>query len=142
MDKLVIDASVAVKWFFSEPFSTEARRVLDGYTKGSFSFCAPDLINAELGNTIWKKQLFQGLLEEDAQQILEKFSKLPITFVPTSALLTDAYRLAVTHRRSVYDAMYLALSVRESCGLLTADERFVNAVSGSFPNIVSLANWQ
>ena len=142
MDKLVIDASVAVKWFLSEPFSTEARKVLDSYTRGSLSFHAPDLINAEFGNTIWKKQLFQGLAATDAQQILHEFANLPINFVPTSELLNNAYKLAAIHRRSVYDAMYLALSVRESCQLLTADERLVNAVSSSFPNVVWLANWE
>ena len=29
MDKVVIEASVAVKWFVVEPYSNEARRVLD-----------------------------------------------------------------------------------------------------------------
>lgn len=142
MDKVVIDASVAVKWFITEPFSTEARKVLDSYSGGLLRFFAPDLIHAELGNTIWKKHLFQGLAKDDAYQILDEFSKLPITFLPSSTLVDDAFRLAVAHRRSVYDAMYLALSVRESCPLVTADERLVNAVSSAFPNLVWLPNWK
>ena len=57
MDILVIDSSVAVKWFVVEPYSTEARRILDAYQNGTLSFLAPDLINAEFGNIIWKKHI-------------------------------------------------------------------------------------
>ncbi len=56
MDKLVIDASVAVKWFVVKPYSNEARRVLDTYQSGEASFYAPDILPAEFANTIWKKR--------------------------------------------------------------------------------------
>lgn len=38
MDILVVDSSVAVKWFVVEPYSSEARRILDGYQNGILSF--------------------------------------------------------------------------------------------------------
>ncbi len=60
MDNLVVDSSVAVKWFVVEPYSTEARLILDAYQNGVLSLLAPDLINAEFGNIIWKKHIFQG----------------------------------------------------------------------------------
>ncbi|HEV7472937.1 MAG TPA: type II toxin-antitoxin system VapC family toxin [Pyrinomonadaceae bacterium] len=141
MPHLVIDSSVAVKWFVVEPYSTEALKILDQYRNGSTSFLAPDLINAEFGNIIWKKHLFQGLAESDAQTIVDDFCALPFTFVPTTRLLEDAYKLAVKHQRTVYDSLYLALSLREGCEFVTADERLVNAIGSSFPSIVSLANW-
>ena len=31
MDNLVVDSGVAVKWFAVEPYSAEARRILDAY---------------------------------------------------------------------------------------------------------------
>jgi predicted nucleic acid-binding protein len=141
MPHLVVDSSVAVKWFVVEPYSAEARKILDQYRTGSISFLAPDLINAEFGNVIWKKHLFQGLAASDAQSIVDDFRALPFTFVPTATLLGDAYKLAVKHQRTVYDSLYLALSLRESCQFVTADERFVNAIGSSFTSIVSLANW-
>jgi predicted nucleic acid-binding protein len=66
-----------------------------------------------------------------------------MTFVVTSgaALLEEAYRLAVTHQRTVYDAMYLALSLREHCRWVTADERIINALGAIFPQIIWVANW-
>jgi len=140
MDKLVIDASVAVKWFVVEPYSNAARRVLDTY-QGTASFHAPDILPTELANTIWKKQLFQGLTEADAKDILAAFRRVQIALVPAMALLDDAYNLAITHRRSVYDALYLALSLREKCPLVAADEKFVNALTDFHSQVIWVGNW-
>ncbi len=105
------------------------------------SFLAPDLINAEFGNIIWKKHLFQGLDASDAQDILDKFRQVHFELTLTAELLEDAYKIAVAYRRTVYDALYLALSVREDCQIVTADEKLVNAVGATFPNLIWLANW-
>jgi len=141
MDSLVVDSSVAVKWFVVEPYSTEACRILDAYQNGLLSFLAPDLINAEVGNIIWKKHIFQGLDASDAQDVLDKFQRLQFKLTPTAELLDDAYKIAVAHRRTVYDALYVALSVRENCRFVTADEKLANAISVAFPEIVWLAKW-
>ena len=141
MDKIVVDSSVVIKWFVVEPFSTEARRILDEYATGALALHAPDLINAEVGNVVWKKHRFQGLAAEDAQQIIDEYRNLTFVLTPTADLLDDAFRLAVTHERTVYDALYIALSVREQCHYVTADEKLVNAVSASLPNVLWVANW-
>jgi len=115
MANLVVDASVAIKWFVAEPLSTEARRILDDYQAGTLSLVAPDLINAEFGNIVWKKRTFQGLGAGDAKALIDGFRKLEIAFTPTAELLGDAYDLAIVHRRT-------------------------NAVSSVLP-VVWLANW-
>ena len=51
MKKVVVDASVAAKWFLPEIHSPAAERLLDP----SIVLCAPDLIVPELGNIVWKK---------------------------------------------------------------------------------------
>jgi predicted nucleic acid-binding protein len=96
MNDLVIDSSVAIKWFVVESYSTEARLILDDYEVGSLNFLAPDLLNAEFGNILWKKHVFQGLAANDAEDMLDKFRQLPISFVSTQELLSDAYQIAVT----------------------------------------------
>ena len=65
----------------------------------------------------------------------------PFVLTPTGELLQDAYGIAVAHQRTVYDSLYLALSVREGCRFVTADERLANAVGDAFPNLMWLANW-
>jgi len=141
MGKIVVDSSVVIKWFVVEPFSTEARRILDGYQTGMLALHAPDLIDAELGNIVWKKYRFQGLAAADAQQIIDEFQRLTFVLTSTADLLDEAYRLAVAHERTVYDAMYLALSVREQCPYVTADEKLVKAIRSAFPNVIWVADW-
>jgi predicted nucleic acid-binding protein len=141
MANLVVDASVVVKWFVPEPYSTEARLILDDYQTGVLSLLAPDLINAEFGNIVWKKHLFQGLDSKDAQIVIDEFRKLKFMLTPTVALLEKAYHLAVTYRRSVYDMLYLALSIEENCKFVTADERMVNAIGSLFPNMIWMGEW-
>ncbi len=142
MTELIVDSSVAVKWFVDETHSTEARRILADYRTGALSFLAPDLVYAEFGNIMWKKQAFQGFDPNDAEFIVKEFrSQIAFTLVSTRDLLEEAYRLAVTHQRAVYDMLYLALSLRAGCQFVTADEKLVNAIGSVFPNVVWLANW-
>jgi predicted nucleic acid-binding protein len=136
MTKLVVDSSVAVKWFLPEPYSTQARRILDGYQIGALTLLAPDLINAEFGNIIWKKHLYQGLAADDAEAVIKEFGKLAFVLTLTSVLLEEAYRLAVARQQTVYDCVYVALSIREGCQFVTADEKLVNAIGSSYSNVV------
>jgi predicted nucleic acid-binding protein len=141
MDKAVIDSSVAIKWFVVEPYSNDARRVLNEYQAGTLSLLAPDLIYAEVGNIVWKKQRLQGLAAADAYLIIEAFRMLTFSLTSSATLLDEAIRLAITHQRTVYDALYVALSVREQCRYVTADERLVNAIGTVFPNVLWVVNW-
>jgi predicted nucleic acid-binding protein len=141
MNKIVVDTSVAVKWFVAEQHSVEARRILDQYQDGTVSFLAPDLLVAEFYNVVGKKHSRGILSESDAQSILEAFRFLAFTLFPTVDLLDDAFKVATTHRRSVYDSLFIALSTRENCQCVTADEKLMNAVGSSFANLVWLPNW-
>lgn len=142
MNELVVDSGVAVKWWVLESHSTEARKLFAEYRAGKWSLLAPDFIYAEFGNIMWKTQAFQGFNALDAATVIDEF-RTQVTFKTTStaALLDDAYRLAVAHKRTVYDALYLALSLRAQCRFVTADEKLVNAIGKTFPNIIWLANW-
>ena len=141
MAMVVVDASVVIKWFVSEPYSAEARLILNEYEAGQLDLVAPDLLYAELGNIVWKKHLSQGLAAPDAQDIIKTLDSLEFSLTSTGALLSQAYELAVAHRCTVYDSMYLALSVSERCPLVTADERLVNSVKEMHPQVVLVAEW-
>jgi predicted nucleic acid-binding protein len=66
---------------------------------------------AEVGNIIWKKQQLQGLAAVDAQQVLTEFQAITFLVTPSAHLLSDAYQLAITYQRTVYDLLYVALSI-------------------------------
>ncbi len=140
MRKIVVDSSVAIKWFVPQPNSTKAREILDAYQNGYMIILAPDLIYAEVGNIIWKLHRFQGLSQVDAQEILNTFQAIELVITPSSLLLADAYHIAVAHQRTVYDSLYLALSLQQQCQFVTADEKLVNSVSSFFPNAIAIKN--
>lgn len=142
MDKIVVDSSVVIKWFVTEPLSEQARRVLQEYEAGEVTLFAPDLLAAEIGNIVWKKYRLQGLAKTDAEQIIAAFRDLEITLISSAELLEKAFQIAMAHERTVYDSLYIALSEREQCVFITADERLVNAVNKTFPKVVWVANWR
>jgi predicted nucleic acid-binding protein len=141
MAKLVVDSSVAVKWFVTESHAADAQRILTAYQSGTVDLLAPDLILAEIGNIAWKKHLLHGMAAADAQAIVDSFRALPLVLTSIGSLLDDAYHLAIATRRTVYDALYLALSIRENCPFVTADEKLVNSLKASFANVVWVPNW-
>lgn len=142
MDDLVVDSGVAVKWYVLEPYSAEARRIFAEYRNGKLALLAPDFIFAEFGNIMWKKQAFQNFDPLDAANIVDEFSMgVTLNLTSTKELLDEAYKLAVAHKRTVYDMLYLALSLRAGCQFVTADEKLVNAIGSAFPNVIWLANW-
>ena len=141
MVNIVVDSSVAIKWFVVEPYSDEARKILDEYKAGEINLLAPDLINAEVGNIVWKKHRLQALNVEEAREIIDTFGNITFTFTSCTDLLNKAYDLAIAHERTVYDMMYVALSQKENCQFVTADERMVNAIGSHFPNVIWIANW-
>jgi predicted nucleic acid-binding protein len=120
MRKVVVDASVAAKWFVPEIHSAAAERLLDP----SIVLCAPDLIGPEIGNILWKKVRRGEITRAEAGEILGAFTSLPLEIRPSSALLPAALELAIEFDRSVYDSLYLALAVAEECALVTADAKF------------------
>ena len=124
MKKVVVDASVAVKWFVPEIHSAAAARVLDP----DIALYAPDLIGPEFGNILWKKVRRDEIERTEADEIMNAFAKLPFEIRSSSLLLSAAFELAVSLDRTVYDSLYLALAVAEECVLVTADAKFHAAI--------------
>ncbi len=125
---LVVDASVAVKWYVPEDGSREAAELLTGRRP----LLAPDLLVPEVGNILWKKVRRGALPIADAESMLHLFvSGLPLTLHSASLLIGTALTIAIGFQRTVYDALYLALAESEDCQVVTADQRLVNALRGT-----------
>lgn len=96
-NKIVVDSSVAIKWFIPQNYSFEANKILSAYEANKLTLIAPDLIYAEIGNIVWKIQRFQGLNQEYAQNIIDLFQKIQINIISADELLRDAYDFAVKY---------------------------------------------
>ncbi len=127
MTTLVVDASVAVKWFFPEIYSEAARQIV----LSKREFLAPDLIWPEVGQALLKKVRRNEITSEEAADILRDFSRFPLQTYESKILLDTAWVLADRHGVSVYDALYLALAMDRDCSLVTADRKFYEALQKS-----------
>src|SRR5581483_11481441 len=101
--RVVVDASVAVKWFVPEPLSAAARKLL----AIEYELLAPELLWAELGNVLWKKHRRRELEPRTASRVLRDFWRVPIEFHRTARWTGAALELAMRHGVTVYDALYL-----------------------------------
>lgn len=124
MSIVVVDASVAIKWFLPERFSINAIRLL----QADCELAAPDLIFPECGNVLWKRWLRRELEAEVMPALLGDLRRMDLRIVPTFALTEEACRIAVEFRRSFYDSVYLALAVISAGRLATADEKLCYAL--------------
>lgn len=117
---LVVDASVAMKWIVREPGNEAARALFDLPDP----LIAPDWLLIEAASTLWKKVKQSELLELHAERHLADLPEYFSRLYPSAPLVGDALGLSLRLRHSVYDCLYLALAEQESCGLVTADEKF------------------
>ena len=126
--RLVVDASVAIKWYVPEPGSVQATALLGA----GHLLLAPDLLIAEFGNILWKKIGRGELTALEAEAIVHGLvSASPVTLVESTTLLPGALDIALRFGRTVYDSLYLALAVTEGCRLITDDQRLDHALRGT-----------
>lgn len=119
MTRVVVDASVAVKWFIPEQLSADARMFL----AAEYELLAPDLLWAELGNALWKKHRRRELDPRTARRLLRDFARVPIEYHASGRWTEAALELAIRHGITVHDGLYLALATGNGCRVVTADRR-------------------
>ena len=124
---LVIDASVALKWFVDEEGTGQATALL----AGSELLIAPDLIVAEVSNAAWKAVRTGTKLPEQqdhaAARLVFAFDEL----VPLAPLARRAVALSRALDHPVYDCFYLALAEARVAKLVTADRRLLVRLAGT-----------
>ncbi len=125
--RLVVDASVAVKWFVEEEHSTDADQLLEG----GHELHAPRLLALEVGNALWRKARMGELERSRAGTLAAAISDIPVRWVEDEEYCPEAVRLALALDRPVYDCLYLALAHRIRATLVTADARFANALAAT-----------
>ena len=118
---LVVDSSVAVKWFFDEPLAANARRLLDNPDQ----LIAPDLLVAELANAAWKKLARGQITYEQGQSAVASVTRGLAEVVASDALAKEAWSFSVRLDHPAYDCFYLALAETRSIGFVTDDGRLL-----------------
>lgn len=119
---LVVDASVALKWYLNdEPHADAARALLNT----SETLIAPDLVIAEVCNAAWLCVRANRIRGAQAQEIARSVADIFDTLVSGSDLAERAMTIAVELDHVAYDCFYLALAEAQDAPLVTADRRLL-----------------
>lgn len=87
-------------------------------------FLSVDLLLKETANAIWAALLSGRISEESAKEaffLLKEFIERNVILRPQARYVDKAFELALKHRITVYDSIYIALSIEEASPLLTLD---------------------
>ena len=122
---IVVDASIAAKWYLHEPGSDEAARLLTS----NAILIAPALIRIEVNAAIIRRYREGRLSKElasDAAELWEADLAVgSIRLVPNDGLIPMAKTIAFQLRHALQDCLYLAAAIETKAErLVTADATF------------------
>ena len=124
---LILDASVAIKWFTHEPLREKALVIRDKHARGEASLEAPSLLYYEVANALRYNPRF-GIKEvASAVRALENLAIVIHEF--KGEVASRAVEIAYTYGITVYDAAYVALAMMRDATLYTANKEVVAKVS-------------
>lgn len=123
---IVIDASVAVKWFIAESDSERAEQVLHQHLG---KMIVPDLFLIEVNAALVRKANIDKKLAARSRVHIAAFATMtaaqdfdPIRLAPDRLL--QATELAIDLGHPLKDCIYLVLAIELGYPLVTADARF------------------
>ncbi|WP_170314560.1 type II toxin-antitoxin system VapC family toxin [Aquibium carbonis] len=125
---LIVDSSVAVKWFTNEPRNDIAKRIilLDA------ELIAPEWGLAEIGNALWRKVRRSELTFDQALEAIREVSRQLEWVRCTTATMVSALELGRRLDHSIYDCLFLALALeRSDAKLITDDDKFAAKAASS-----------
>jgi hypothetical protein len=135
---IVVDASVAVKWFVPEHGSGEAERLLTGSEK----LFAPDLIRLEVAAGLTRKVRQGEAQEEEIRRHCTNWPRMLAGGVVTLSAAEQDYALAIDLslqlKHPFQDCLYLALAERLRAPLITADPKFIERAAVLYPSVTPL----
>jgi predicted nucleic acid-binding protein len=123
---IVVDASVAAKWFLPEPGTAEAIALQEGEEE----LAAPDFIRLEVAAAFTRrvrdteKPITPKEAEERCGKWFRFLDRASLNLIPQPDILADAEKLSIDRKLPLQDCLYLAAALRFDVPLITADPRF------------------
>lgn len=127
MNTYIVDASVAVKWYFEEEFKIQALSIARQIKLEQLSVVVPEIFYLEISSACWKRALKKEIKSWQAVEILEGLTNLPVRKYSDHELADVALDNALFYNISVYDSLYISLAEIYGAALITADKRLFNA---------------
>jgi predicted nucleic acid-binding protein len=130
--KYILDASVGTKTAIPEIDSDKAIKLLDEYSQGLHELISPDFYPFEVLHSITRAERQRRITEEEGAASLQDIIRLLPRLEISLLLLTRAYEISSQEKIGGNDSTYLALTEKEDCELVTADDKLIKAMSGKF----------
>jgi predicted nucleic acid-binding protein len=139
INRLVLDASVALAWCFPHESSAGSERLLDSMADRSTAI-VPAIWPFEVANALLTAERRKRLSMAQVTAILKKLAQLPITIdaVPIESVFGDILAVARQGQLTEYDAAYLELALREGLSLATLDDPLRRAARNAGVSLVAV----
>lgn len=121
---MVVDASVALKWFVEEPNSAVAKDVL----LSERSLSAPTHMVGEVGRGLLRRRRAGDMSPAEAKTALAVLPTI-VSLELMDALGPLAFEIADRGSVTIYDALYVALAEQGDDVLITADRRLCDGLA-------------
>ena len=139
--KLVIDTSIAEKWYVSAPDTAKALRLRIDFHAHLHELLAPDTLLAECTDVVVNAEKKRLIDPGEALTSIDDLRLVALDFRPCGPLLRRAAEISFLTQLKVAPCLYLALSEQEQCQLLTADQRVIRATRKHFSFVLPFANF-
>ena len=141
--RVVVDASVAVKWLVNEIYSEQALALARSWARSNIQPTAPYLMPIEVANALYRRVLRGELSAQAAAMLIDGLLDSGMDLREPIGLHTRAIEIAAQlGQDAVYDAHYLSLAELMNCEFWTADERFYHAARAEFRFIRCLGEFE
>jgi predicted nucleic acid-binding protein len=135
---IVVDASVAVKWFIPEAGEEAAAKLLGGKKR----LIAPALIRLEVAGAIIRRYREGHLSEKKAREGTQAWEAMlehrVVRLIPDADVFEDAVQMAFMAKHTLADCLYLATAKRLSASVITADVPMRDRGTRAYKNITLL----
>ncbi len=133
----VLDTNIIVKWFLLEEDSQATEGFLEELVAGQALVLIPSSLFYEVANVLWVRRR-NGLTESACLTIWQQLKRLPLTVIEWHELLPEALSLSYQHEIAVYDAVFVRLAQLYGCEFITADQKLLQKVAGTYEWIKGL----
>jgi predicted nucleic acid-binding protein len=141
--RIVLDASVALKWRLRDEEATQQPdALLEDFLAGKLELLTPTLFDYEIANALRVAVTRQRLSEQDAAVTLADFAQYAIVRYDFSGIASRTFQLSGQHQRSAYDSAYMALAQAQGVWFFTGDKRLFNAVGQALAWVKWLGDYQ
>lgn len=135
---IVVDASVAAKWYLAEPDSQRALALLNSRNM----LAAPGVVRPEVAAAITRAartgRISIPQARTAAQSWLRHLQNEILVLEPVETDIDAAIDLALNISHGLIDCLYLAMAIRHAVPLITTDTSFVRRSSSIYADVRNL----